>query len=264
MLSQSTPTAKATATTLTDEVEHPYTRLSALLYLVGENPSTLEPLLHELRSTLFFVPVDGNDRSPLEEACLFCNEREGAFFGIAFLREGDAHEYFRQCSEPYTLMSCRGGDLLSTLCKRDPALGLYLVDSGHGFFLNADVMRIGASLLDFEKAEVEHVQYAPSPYGGPIPRELRTELDLFCSQHPHIERVYLSEVVSQKGPLGAAFIIVGDHAASRVNVQDILCVIADRAGLIDWKGIITWIEKDDGEDVLRRNNIDLVYARKGS
>ncbi len=240
---------------------HPYTRLSALLTLVGDNPSTLEPLIHELRGTLFYVPVDGNDRAPLEESCVFCNEQDGALFGIAFLREAEAREYFRECSSPYSLMLCQGEDLISTLIKRDPVLGLYLVDGSNGFFLNSELMHIGASILDFGSAPIEHVQYAPSPYSGPIPKELRTELEMFCSKHPHIERVYLSEVVSEKGGLGSALIIVGDHAGSPVNVQDILCVIADRVGLVDWRGTITWIDKESGEEILRRNEIDLVYSR---
>jgi hypothetical protein len=84
---------------------------------------------------------------------------------------------------------------------------------------------------------------------------------MFCSKHPHIERVYLSEVVSEKGGLGSALIIVGDHAGSPVNVQDILCVIANRVGLVDWRGTITWIDEESGEEILRRNEIDLVYSR---
>jgi hypothetical protein len=262
MLSQTPQPVTSSTAVPSTEVEFPYTRLTALLNLVADNPSTVEPLIHELRGAKFFVPVDGNDPSPLEESCVFCNEREGKLFGIAFLRERDAHDYFREYGQPFHLMMCQGNDLVSTLVKRDPPLGLYLVDEGNGYFLNADLMAIGATILDFKSAEVEHIQYAPSPYTAPIPKQLLTELALFCSQHPHIERIYLSEILSEKGSHGASFIIVGDHQASRVNVQDILSVIADRVGVVDWKGTITWIKQEDGEDILRRKNIDLVYSQK--
>jgi hypothetical protein len=159
-------------------------------------------------------------------------------------------------------MLCQGSELVSSLTKRDSPLGLYLVDGGYGFFLNADLMDLGASLLEFRDAEVVHVQYAPAPYSGVIPKELRTELDLLCSKHPHIERVYLSELISEKGSYGSSFIVVGDHDASPVNVQELLSIIATRVGVTDWKGTVTWIEEGEGEEILRRNHIDLVYARK--
>jgi hypothetical protein len=244
------------------EIQIPYTRLTALLNLAGENPSTMEPLIHELRKTQFVVPVDGHEEGSLDQSAVFCNEREGRLFGIAFLRESDARQYFQDHTGPYQLMLCQGDHLLSTLVKRESPLGLYLVDGDHGYFLNADLMGIGSTILNFQDAEVEHIQYAPAPYSAVIPQQLRTELDLFCSRHPHIQRIYLSEILSERGAHGATFIIVGDHDASPVNVQDILSVIACRVGLADWKGTITWIDADDGEDILRRNKIDLVYSRK--
>lgn len=262
MLSQSPKASSTSASTPRAEGEISYTRLTALLHLVGENPSTLEPLLHELRGTQFHVPVDGGECASLADSRVFCNEREGQLFGIAFLREADAREYFREYQEPYSLMLCQGSDLVATLTKREPLLGLYLVDGGEGYFLNAEVMSVGSGILDFKNAEVEHVQYAPTPYSGAIPRQLRTELNLLCSKHPHIERVYLSDIIAAKGPQGAAFVIVGDHEASPVNVQDILSAIATRCGLADWRGTITWIDGGEGEEILRRNHIDLVYSRK--
>lgn len=262
MLSNPPQTTTQSTAATTSEGGVSYTRLTALLHLVGENPSTIEPLLHELRGTQFFVPVDGTETGPLEQSCVFCNEREGALFGIAFVKETEARSYFSGHSQPYHLMLCQGSDLLSTLARRDPPLGLYLVDGAQGFFLNADVMGLGASILNFKDADIEHVQYAPTPYSAEIPQQLRRELDLFCSKHAHIQRVYLSDILSEKGDLGASFIIVGDHNASPVNVQDILSVIAGRVGIADWKGTITWIDGGEGEEILRRNKIDLVYDRK--
>jgi hypothetical protein len=157
-------------------------------------------------------------------------------------------------------MLCQGSELVSSLTKRDSQLGLYLVDGGYGFFLNADMMALGATLLGFRDAEVIHVQYSPTPYSGVIPKELRTELDLLCSKHPHIERVYLSEIITGDVSHGSSFIIVGDHEASPVNVQELLSVIAQRVGVADWRGNVCWI--DQGEEILRRNHIDLVYAQK--
>lgn len=262
MLSNRPHTTPSSAPSARAEGEISYTRLTALLNLVGENPSTLEPLIHELRGTQFYVPVDGHELASLADSRVFCNEREDQLFGIAFLREADAREYFREYQEPYSLMLCQGTDLLSTLTRREPALGLYLVDGAQGYFLNSDVMGVGAGILDFNNVEVEHVQYAPTPYSGTIPRQLLTELNLLCSKHPHIERVYLSDIIAAKGPQGAAFIIVGDHEASPVNVQDILSAIASRCGVADWRGTITWIDGGEGEEILQRNHIDLVYSRK--
>jgi len=262
MRSQSPQRIEANAPVTPTQADIPYTRLTALLTLVAENPSTLEPLLHELRGTRLYVPVDGSEGAPLGDSCLFCSEREGGLYGIAFLREADAREYFRDHQGPYSVMLCQGSELVSSLTKRDSPLGLYLVDGGYGFFLNADLMDLGASLLEFRDAEVVHVQYAPAPYSGVIPKELRTELDLLCSKHPHIERVYLSELISEKGSYGSSFIVVGDHDASPVNVQELLSIIATRVGVTDWKGTVTWIEEGEGEEILRRNHIDLVYARK--
>lgn len=255
-------TSPASAPATKTEAEMPYTRLTALLTLVGENPSTIEPLIHELRSTQFFVAVEGNEGKSLPESHLLCAEREGCFYGIAFVREDDLREYFREHEGRYSVMLCQGSDLISSLTHRDTELGLHLVDSGYGFFLSADMIGLGASLLEFKDAEVEHVEYMPAPYAGNIPAQLRSELNLLLSKHPHIERVYLCEIVSAESSEGSCFIVVGDHEASPVNVQELISVIATRVGVAEWKGTVTWIEAGESEEILRRNHIDLVYARK--
>ena len=262
MRSESHQRTSATAPVVQTEAQIPYTRLTALLTLVGENPSTIEPLLHELRGLQLYVPVDGKEAASLGDSCLVCSEREGSLYGIGFLREGDAREYFREYTSPYTLMLCQGSDLVSSLARREPELGLYLVDGESGYFLNAEMMELGASLLEFQGCEIEHVQCATIPYSGVIPKQLRTELALLCSKHPHIERVYLSEIITGDVSHGSSFIIVGDHEASPVNVQELLSVIALRVGVADWRGNVSWIDQGEGEEILRRNHIDLVYAQK--
>lgn len=262
MPSPSPQRTPATAPVDQTKAEIPYTRLTALLTLVGENPSTIEPLLHELRGTQLYVPVDGSEGLSLSDSQLFCSEREGILYGIAFVREEDAREYFCEHQAPYSLMLCQGSDLLSSLTNRGTELGLHLVDRGYGFFLSADMMGLGAGLLDFDSAEVDYVQYAPIPYSSVIPHQLRTELELLCSKHPHIERVYLGEILSAEGSKGSCLIVVGDHDASPVNVQDLISVIATKVGIADWNGVVSWIDEGEGEEILRRNHIDLVYERK--
>jgi len=243
------------------EVQIPYSRLTALLSLFGENPSTLEPLLHEVRATQFVVPVDGRECVALEEASLFCNELEGSVFGIAFLKESDAHAYLSEYKEPYSLMLCKGSDVVTTLIQQETPLGLYLVDGQQGYFLNAKVLRIGAGILSYQDSDIEHVECSPAQYGGEISKQLRRELELLCSKHPHIERVYLADISSSQESHGSSFIIVGDYSASPVNIQDLLCVIAEKFDILNWRGMVTWIDKE-GEEFMRQNDIDLVYARK--
>lgn len=252
-------------TNTSNEVVAPSTfnRLRALLSLVAGNPSTLEPLLMEVRNTKFFIPTEASPvPSPLSDISLFCTEREGKAFTISFLKEADAKEYFQDETEPFQLMLCRGDHLLETLGRRELPLGLYIVDNGQGYYLNSQIVDIGRSILDFEDAEVSKVQYAPMPFSGTISRELLTELKLFCSQHKHIERLYLCEIQASSGAVEPTLIIVGDHMASPVNVQELLSVIAANAHIPNWKGSIMWIGPGEGEDTLMQNEIDQVYAKK--
>jgi hypothetical protein len=218
-------------------------------------------LLTEVANSELFVATEMGFSGSLADIGLICNHTEGRRYALSFLTREEAAAYLRDYDEPIDFVRCKGLELLTTLTRRDTGLGLYIIDAEQGYCLGPDLVSMGVGLTNFRDAEVVSVQYAPSVYTGTISRDLRSELSLFCSQHPHIEKIYLCEVKGVRDRPETLMAIVGDSDASDFNVQDVLVVIGAKTGLIDWYGNITWVRADESEEFFLQHGIDCVYER---
>jgi hypothetical protein len=239
-----------------------HSRLRALLSLVDDNPSTMGPLLKAVRDSELLVATDSGIAESLAEAALICNHSAGCAYALSFLDRVKASEYMQCYEEHVEFVQCKGADLLLSLMHREVPLGLYIIDADQGYYFGPDLVMMGLSLTNFKEAETIPVQYSPTRYSATIPEDFITEVGIVCSQHPHIEKVYLCEVQGVKGRPEALLAILGDSEASDENVQDPLAVIAARMGILDWHNNVTWIEVGENEEYMIRYGIDCIYEKR--
>jgi hypothetical protein len=198
---------------------------------------------------------------------MLCGEQNGTCYAIAFVDRSLAESYLSQAtkegdlSKAIHLAEYPGLDLLQILCAQESTLGLEIIAPSFDKLVDPYWVEIMARVHETDTSSISRHDYHLIPYGGTVPKELERQLRLFCQQHPHIERLYICDDVTEPEKSDAILVIVGDRQASTINIPDLIGEVALRIGLDGWSGDVAWVLPQDEEN-LRRLGLDPIYAIK--